>query len=67
MPAYERRARLRKERHRLVTDLARRDGVTQQMINGQINSEMGVAGVDKATIEQLERSIELLEKRLARR
>jgi len=67
VPAYERRARLRKERHRLVTDLARRDGVTQQMINGQINSEMGVAGVDKATIEQLERSIELLEKRLARR
>jgi superfamily II DNA or RNA helicase len=66
VPAYERRARLRKERHRLVTDLARRQGVTQQVINGQINGEVGIAGVDKATIEQLERSIELLERRLRR-
>lgn len=66
VPAYERRARLRKERHRLVTDLARRNRVTQQVVNGQINGQLGIAGVDKATVDQLERSIELLERRLRR-
>ena len=67
VPAFERRAKLRKERHQLVSDLARRDGLTHQQVNRQINDRVGVVSVDKATLEQLERSIEVLEGLLRRR
>jgi hypothetical protein len=67
MPLYERRAKLRAQRHRLVSDLVRRDGGSQREVNAWINREIGVASVDKASIEELQRSIELLERRLAPR
>jgi len=67
VPMYERRARLRAQRHRLVSDLVRRDGGSQREVNAWINREIGIASVDKASIEQLQRSIELLERRLAPR
>ncbi|HET9074683.1 MAG TPA: DEAD/DEAH box helicase family protein [Solirubrobacteraceae bacterium] len=67
VPAFERRARLRKERHSLVSDLARRDGLTHQQVNRQVNDRVGIASVQKATVEQLERSIEVLEGLLRRR
>ncbi len=67
VPAFERRAKLRKERHQLVSDLARRDGLTHQQVNRQINDRVGVVSVDKATLEQLERSVEVLEGLLRRR
>ncbi len=66
-PAFERRAKLRKARHQLVSDLARRDGLTHQQVNRQINDRVGIASVDKATLEQLGRSIEVLEGLLRRR
>jgi superfamily II DNA or RNA helicase len=66
-PAFERRAKLRKERHQLVSDLARRDGLTHQQVNRQVNDRVGITSVDKATLEQLGRSIEVLEGLLRRR
>jgi superfamily II DNA or RNA helicase len=65
--AFERRAKLRKERHQLVSDLARRDGLTHQQVNRQVNGQVGITSVDKATLEQLQRSIDVLEKLLRRR
>ncbi len=66
-PAFERRAKLRKARHQLVSDLARRDGLTHQQVNRQVNDRVGIISVDKATLEQLGRSIEVLEGLLRRR
>jgi superfamily II DNA or RNA helicase len=59
-PAFERRALLRAERHRLVSELRRRDGSSHQEINAWLNRKLGIAKVDDATLAQLERSIELL-------
>jgi hypothetical protein len=67
VPLYERRAKLRAQRHRLVSDLARRDRSGQREINTWVNRELGIASVDKASIDELERSIEWLERRLAPR
>jgi superfamily II DNA or RNA helicase len=67
VPAFERRAKLRKERHGLVSDLARRDGLTHQQVNRQVNSLVGITSVEKATLAQLQRSIEVLEGLLRRR
>ena len=67
VPAFERRAKLRKLRHQLVSDLARRDGLTHQQVNRQVNDRVGVTSVDKATIEQLMKSIDVLEQLLRRR
>jgi superfamily II DNA or RNA helicase len=67
VPAYQRRARLRKERHQLVADLARRDGLTHQQVNRQINQAVGVTSVEQATIEQLAASITQLEAWLRRK
>jgi superfamily II DNA or RNA helicase len=67
LPAFERRAKLRKARHQLVSDLARRDGLTHQQVNRQVNDRVSVASVEKATLEQLGRSIEVLEGLLRRR
>jgi len=65
MPAYQRRAVLRDKRRRLVGELRRRDGRTPREINAWLNRECGIARVDDATIEQLERSVEILLEALA--
>ena len=59
-PAFEQRARLRNERHRLVAELTRRDGSTHREINGWINRKVGITSVEHATLDDLERSVELL-------
>ena len=48
-PAFEQRARLRNERHRLVSELTRRDGSTHREINAWINRKLGIASVEHAT------------------
>jgi superfamily II DNA or RNA helicase len=58
--AFERRAALRAERHRLVSELRRVDGRSQREINAWLNRATNVARVDDATIDQLQRSIDLL-------
>jgi superfamily II DNA or RNA helicase len=67
VPAFERRTRLREERHRLVSELRRRDGTNHREINAWLNRKLGISKVDEATLAQLERSIELLYARLSRR
>ncbi len=57
---FERRKRLREDRRRLVADLGRRDGRPHAEINAWLNRQTGVTRVQDATIEQLERSIDLL-------
>ncbi|MGO9902604.1 MAG: DEAD/DEAH box helicase [Solirubrobacteraceae bacterium] len=64
IPAFERRARLRRERHRLVSEVTRREHTSQRDVNAWANRQVGIAGVDKATLRELERSIELLVDRL---
>lgn len=60
VPAYQRRRILREKRHGLVNDLRRRDGGSPQEINAWLNRETGVKKVADASIEQLEKSIDLL-------
>ncbi len=67
MPAFERRAILRDKRHRLVSELARRDRQSHAEINGWLNRETGVRRVNDATLDQLDRSCELLLRALTRR
>jgi superfamily II DNA or RNA helicase len=64
LSAFERRAQLRKERHELVANLRRLDGRSHAEINGQVNRTLRIRSVDKATIAELEKSIELLRKEL---
>jgi superfamily II DNA or RNA helicase len=66
MAAFERRARLREERRRLVGDLAKRSGSNHREINAWVNREVGVGRVESASIEQLERTIEKLVRELTR-
>ncbi len=65
--AFERRALLREKRHRLVADLCRRERRSHREINAWLNQRVGVGRVEEATIEQLERSVTLLLRRLAAR
>ncbi len=58
--AFERRALLRDKRHGLVSELRRRDGRAPREINAWLNRQIGVGRVADASIEQLERSCELL-------
>lgn len=67
VPAFERRALLRDKRHRLVSDLRRREGRSHREINAWLNREVGVSRVQDATLEQLERSITVLVGRLSPR
>ena len=60
IPAFERRARLRDERHRLVSEVRRRDGTSHREINAWLNRKLGIASVEQATLADLERSVELL-------
>ncbi len=67
VPAFERRARLRDERHRLVSELRRRDGTSHAEINAWLNRKLGITSVQDATLPQLEQSVELLMGKLTRR
>jgi superfamily II DNA or RNA helicase len=64
--AFERRASLREERHRLVSELARRQGSGHREINAWVNHMVGVQRVESASIVQLERSVETLVRELTR-
>ena len=66
-PAFERRARLREERHRLVSEVRRRDGSSHREINQWLNRKVGITSVEQATISELQRSVDLLMKRLTAR
>jgi superfamily II DNA or RNA helicase len=67
MPAFERRALLRDKRHRLVADLRRSQGASHAEINRWLNRSCGIRRVEDASIDQLERSIDLLLGRLSGR
>jgi len=67
MPAFERRALLRDKRHRLVADLRRSQGGSHAEINRWLNRSTGIRRVEDASIDQLERSIDLLLGRLSGR
>jgi len=58
--AFERRALLRDKRHRLVADLRRNDGRSHADINRWLNRSCGIRRVEDASLDQLERSIDLL-------
>ncbi|MDQ3742657.1 MAG: hypothetical protein M3389_17155, partial [Actinomycetota bacterium] len=65
--AFERRANLRAERHRLVSELRRLDGRSHREINAWLNKATKVRKVEDATIDQLQRSIDLLVDTLTKR
>ena len=60
LSAFERRAQLRQERHQLVSNLRRMDGRSHAEINAEVNRQLKIGSVEKATIDELERSIKLL-------
>ena len=66
-PAFERRAMLRSERHRLVSELTRRDRTSQREVNSWLNRKLGISSVDEASLEDLERSVALLVGKLTSR
>ncbi len=65
--AFERRERLRAERHTLVAALARRTGESHRTINARLNRDVGAESVDKSTDDQLEKANRLLEREVTRR
>ncbi|MFL5863931.1 MAG: DEAD/DEAH box helicase [Solirubrobacteraceae bacterium] len=67
IPAFERRARLRDERHRLVSEVRRRDGLSHREVNAWLNRKIGITSVEHATVAELEQSVEMLMGRLTRR
>jgi superfamily II DNA or RNA helicase len=64
--AFERQSDLRQERSRLVAELHRREGREHREINAWVNRTVGVERVETATIQQLQRSIEVLMRELTR-
>jgi superfamily II DNA or RNA helicase len=64
VPLWQQRQRLRETRHRLVSELGRARRATQREINAWVNKEIGVPKVQDATIDQLQQSIDLLERAL---
>jgi superfamily II DNA or RNA helicase len=64
--AFEQRDDLRRERSRLVGELARSGGRSHREINAWLNRAVGLQRVDEATIQQLERSVRELVKELTR-
>jgi superfamily II DNA or RNA helicase len=66
LAAFEQRAELRRERSRLVGELARRKRSSHREINAWLNRAVGIERVNDATIEQLERSVGALVKELTR-
>ncbi len=66
IPAFQRRRDLRDERRRLVSELARKRRCGHREANAWINGKLGVSRVEDATIEQLQRSCNLLVDELIR-
>lgn len=64
VPLFERRAQLRAKRHKLVAELARDRRTRHSDVNAEVNRAIGIDSVGKATIEQLERSIDWLDRAL---
>jgi hypothetical protein len=64
--AYATRERLRGERRRLVTDVARRTGQAHREIQARINRDTRVRSVANATIDQLECGNAILRRELWR-
>jgi superfamily II DNA or RNA helicase len=64
-PAFERRAILRNERHRLVGEVRKREGSSHREVNAWLNRKVGISSVEDATLGQLEQSVELLVQRLS--
>jgi superfamily II DNA or RNA helicase len=62
--AYATRERLRGERRRLVADVARRTRRSHREVQARINRATRTPSVTSATIEQLERGIEMLRREL---
>jgi hypothetical protein len=58
---------LRDERHRLVSEIRRRDGTSHREINAWLNRKLGIASVEQATLSELERSVQLLVGKLSGR
>jgi len=65
--AFERRERLRAERHALVGKIARVTGEAHAQVNARVNRQVGAESVNKSTDEQLEKANRLLEKEVNRR
>lgn len=66
VPAFQRRKDLRAERHRLISELARKRRCGHREANRWINCRLGLSKVEDATIEQLQRSCRLLVDELVR-
>jgi hypothetical protein len=66
VPAFQRRKDLRAERHRLISEVARKRRCEHREANRWINSKVGITRVEDATIADLQRSCELLVKELIR-
>jgi hypothetical protein len=64
--AYAARERLRGDRRRLVTNVARRTGRSHRDVQARVNRATGVRSVANATIEQLEKGNEILRRELWR-
>jgi superfamily II DNA or RNA helicase len=63
--AFERRAALRDQRHRLVSEVRRKDGMSHREINAWLNRQLGITSVEEATLADLERSVQLLVAKLS--
>jgi hypothetical protein len=48
----------------LVSEVTRRDGTSHREINAWLNRTLGIANVEKATLTDLERSVDLLVNKL---
>jgi superfamily II DNA or RNA helicase len=66
LAAFERREGLRLQRSRLVSELHRQDGRSHREINAWLNRAVGVERVDSASLQQLQRSIDVLLRELTR-
>lgn len=58
---------LRDERHRLVSEIRRREGTSHREINAWCNRKLGITSVEQATLAELERSVALLVGKLSGR
>jgi len=67
VPLWQRRQQLRDLRHGLVSELGRKRGATQREVNAWVNRTVGITRVEQATVDQLERSIDVLHDALAGR
>lgn len=65
--SYQRRERLREERSKLVSQLARGTRESHRDINARVNRAVGVRSVADATLEQLTKANDLLRRELEKR